>query len=140
MKKRECSQGLEGGDFRPQEENTTRPLTEWQRHTFPQGTGKLPVPLPHGECGARGRAPDPGQASYAWALPGAIPAGVSIGSKATFARGKAPAPCKGKLAEAFCYNLLQQIELCGKICYRMRGGRFFSIAKFDVKGAVIWLM
>lgn len=66
------------------------PLDGVKRHTSLQGTGKLLVPLPHGECGVRGRAPDPGQASHAWALPGAIPAGASIGSGATFARGKAP--------------------------------------------------
>lgn len=66
------------------------PLDGVKRHTHPQGTGKLPCPSAHGECGVRGRAPDPGQASHAWALPGAIPAGASIGSEATFARGKAP--------------------------------------------------
>ena len=66
------------------------PLDGVKHHTSLQGTGKLLVPLPHGECGVRGRAQDPGQASHAWALPGAIPAGASIGSGATFARGKAP--------------------------------------------------
>ena len=37
--KRECRQGLEGGDFRPQEENTTRPLTEWSDTLTRKGQG-----------------------------------------------------------------------------------------------------
>lgn len=66
------------------------PLDAVKRHTYLQGTGLCSCPSAHGECGVRGRAPDPGQASHAWALPGAIPTRVSIGSVATFARGKAP--------------------------------------------------
>ena len=33
------------------------PLDGVKRHTHPQGTGKLPCPSAHGECGVRGRAP-----------------------------------------------------------------------------------
>ena len=70
---RERSQGSKGGDF--SSEKYYPSLDGVERHTALQGTGELPCPSAHGECGVRGRAPDPGQASHAWALSGAIPTG-----------------------------------------------------------------
>ena len=87
----------------------------------------MTAPLAHAECGVRGRAPEPGQASHAWALSGAIPTGVSIGSGATFARGKAPAPCKGKFPfrrnGITCSTILKMEFRCAILYVKMSGRR-----------------
>ena len=71
------------------------PLDGVKRHTSLQGAGKLLVPLPHGECGVRGRAPDPGQASHAWALPGGNPGWGEHWERSDLCEGKSPLGVEG---------------------------------------------
>ena len=86
-----------------------------------------------------GQSPGSGSSVVRLGAVGRKPDWVSHWEQSDLWRGQSPYRVEGqsprKLAEKFCYNLLQQIELCGKTCYYEDVAGFFCIAKFDVKGA-----